>query len=67
MSKCAHGGWGQYEGETGPVPAEVEMTPIQGGEECSVCGYRYQSISVAEAQTRMLTNRQTATLDREVR
>lgn len=67
MSMCAHDGWGAYSGEEGPCPPPVEMRSIEGGEECPSCGYRIQMLTGAEAQTRIFSNRETATLDREVR
>ena len=44
------------------------MTSIDGGVECSVCGYRVQTLTGAAAMTRIYgVNRETATLDREIR
>ena len=70
MTICRHEGWGTmgYSGEEGPCPEPKEMTPIEGGEECDACGFRYQTLTNSEAATRIFAlNRETATLDREVR
>ena len=68
MSTCAHDGWGQYKGETGPCPPPARMVSIDGGEECPICGYRMQMFTGADAQSRTFAvNRETATLDRETR
>ena len=64
---CAHEGWGQYSGEEGECPPPAEMRSIEGGHECPICFFRVQVLTGADAMTRILSNRETATLDREVR
>lgn len=63
---CAHDGWGQYPGETGPCPPAAEMTEIDGGRECPTCGSRIRVFTGPDALERAQTAPRTAVLDPQI-
>ena len=52
-AQCAHDGWGDYPGETGPCPPPTDLVSIPGGVECPTCKFHMVALTGDEADTYM--------------